>query len=476
VDASDRFQKAEEFRKALLSASSKTQRLIEDDFTVPPSPSSPPPSIEKIPENIEGNSENTPPSVGVPLKSQPISETPAGETKAQRKKRRKTRWRFIRFLLYMILFAGGITALAYYSSQIVPVLSSLGIIPAAPVSVVTLTATPIEIESTISETESATAIATLEPVATDTPTPKFTSTPMPTDTPTLSPTPFGGGTGQLAFVSNRTGTSQIYLINSDGSDEHPITNLSEGACQPDWDPKGEKIVFASPCEVDRDILTGASLYIANADGTNLIQLPSAPGGDFEPAWSPDGTRIAFTSIRDGYMQVYAINLDDNSLQRLTETNRSNSEYARQPAWSPFGNQIAYAVRRYSAYQIWTMTDTGESQEQVTQSGYSLWDMHPIWSPDGASILYDQHSPNTPLRVWLMSIRYEDRGGEGVDAGINPLPVQNVDYSEDGFWLAFEGEEEEYNRDVFLMTVVGASRTRLTSDPADDYDPVWRPNP
>ena len=478
VDAGDRFQTAEEFRKALLSASSKTQRLVEDDFTVPPSPSSPPPSIEKIPENIEKDAANTPPSVGVPLKSQPISDPPAGK----KKKSRKSRWKFVRFLLNMLLFISIITALSYYSTPILDALSDLGIIPATSMPIVIPTATPT-VEPTESEMATSepveptiTATATLEPTATATYTPEPTATSVPTDMPTAISTPLGGGTGEIVFVSDRTGAPQIYLINSDGSNEKPLTNLPSGACQPDWSPDGEKIVFVSPCEVDQDILTGSSLYIIDANGTNLVQLPSVLGGDFEPAWSPDGTRIAFTSLRDGYMQIYAITLDDNSFQRLTETSKSNNEYARQPAWSPFGNQIVYALQRYSAYQIWTMTDAGKSYEQITKSDYSLWNMHPVWSPDGVSILYDQRSPNTPLRVWLMSIRYEDRGGEGVDAEMNPLPVQNVDYSDDELWLAFEGEEESGNQDIFIMTVAGASRTRLTSDPAKDYDPAWRPLP
>ncbi|MBT3322457.1 MAG: serine/threonine-protein kinase [Anaerolineae bacterium] len=471
IDADDRFQKAEEFRKALLSASSKTQKLVEDDFTVAPSPSVPLEILDDAekPEG-ENDSEIVAPTTGLPLPSQPVSNPVPTTLETPRQKRRKKRAKFIRFLLLMIFIAGSITALMVYFPQILDTLSDFGIVPTAiPTEKVTEepTATAIPVREVATETP------TLAPIPTETSAP--TLTPTPTNTPTASPTPFGGGAGQLAFVSDRTGASQIYLINSDGSEEHPITNLPAGACQPDWAPDGDRLVFVSPCEFGQDILTGASLYLIDADGANLTQLPSIPGGDFEPAWAPDGKRIAFTSIRDGFMQIYAINLDDNSIQRLTETNRSSNEYTRQSAWSPFGNQIAYAIKRYGSYQIWTMTDSGESSEQLTQSGYDVWDLNPIWSPDGAVVLYDQHAQNTPLRVWLMSIRYENRGEAGVDVQASPLPVQNIAYSTDGFWLAFEGKEEN-NEDIFIMTSSGASRTRLTSDPATDYGPVWRPMP
>ena len=122
-----------------------------------------------------------------------------------------------------------------------------------------------------------------------------------------------------------------------------------------------------------------------------------------------------------------------------------------------------------------MTDTGQSPEQITGSNYTIWNVLPVWSPDGMVILYSQYYAGIPSRVWLMSIRYEERGNEGIDLGADPLPVQDVDYSEDGFWLGFEGKDGD-NRDISITTVAGASRTQLTTDPSYDFDPVWRPRP
>ena len=472
VDVEDRFQSAEEFRKALLSANSKTQRLVEDDFSVAPSPSVPIPSIEEVPENVEEEAKNEPPSMGVPLKSQPISEPPITET--PRQKRRKDRGKFIRFLLWMIFLMSSVLALAFYAPQLPTILADLGVIPSPPpataptlfVAAATETIAPPVVEVLPTET------ATLEPTLTSTLEP--TETPTPENTPTPSPTPVGGGAGQIAFASDRTGMPQIYIANVDGDDIRPITNLSDGACQPDWSPDGEKIVFVSPCEVNQDIFKNASLYIVDADGKNLNLLTSTPGGDFEPAWSPDGTQIAFTSLRDGHMQIYTINIEDKSVLRLTETGKD--DYARQPAWSPFSNQIAYSHRRYGIYQIWTMTNTGQSPEQITRSGEAYWDTHPVWSPDGTVILYNQSFKVNPAnKFWLMSILYENRGSEGIKTDVKPLPILDIDYSTDGFWLVFEGEEDK-NRDIYIMTAAGASRTRITADPANDFDPVWRPLP
>ncbi len=469
VDTDDRFQTAEEFRKALLSASSKTQRLVEDDFSVAPAPMEAPPSIEEVPEGEIPQEESAP--VGVPLAVNNTAPLLSAET--PRKRRRKERWKFIRFLLYTILIVGGIGITAYYYPRLASLLPELGlastetstptILPSAtevkPVPVEEITATP-------------TSTATLPPTATNTPEPTATLL-LPTETPTMVPTPLGGAAGEIAFVSDRTGVPQIYIANSDGRNVRPITNLSDGACQPDWSPDGQRLVFASPCQTDADVIKNANLYLVDADGTNLKQLTSENAGDFEPAWSPDGKQIAFTSLRPGHMQIHSINLENDSIVRLTQTTKDQP--ARQPAWSPFGNQIAYAIRRYGSYQIWTMTDTGLSPERITVSGYIYWDLLPVWTPDGTAILFSQRASDNGVRFWQMRIAYEDRGNAGEDVELGTLPILDVDYSSDGLWLAFEGTEGN-NHDIFIAMADGESRTRLTTDPADDYDPVWRPAP
>ena len=474
VDPDDRFQSADGFRKALLNASSKTQRLVEEDLTVSPAPAESSPSIE---EPKSGGSISDPNSasapIGIPVSpngTAPVTAMPT-TNESPKKRRQKARQRFIRFLIYLILIFSGIYAAILYFPQLRDFIPAMA--PAANQSAVPIvdeaSATPTELAAVL---PSETPTSTLEPTITNTPEP--TETPTPTNTPTATPTPLGGGSGEFAFVSDRTGTPQLYIANVDGSHVRPITNISDGACQPDWSPDGMKLVFVSPCQTGEDMQRNGSLFIVDVDGSNLTHFTSAPGGDFEPDWSPDGKHIAFTSLRDGYMQIYSINMETGEEIRLTDTSKSNQEYARQPAWSPFGNQIAYSFRRYGAYQIWVMTDTGNSPEQVTQSGYNLWDTQPLWSNDGTVIYFNQNGLSNLNRVWLMSILYENRPAPGVNAETGHAPLtRDIDLSDDGFWIIYEGLEE-FNYDIFMSTLAGASRERLTRDPANDYDPVWRP--
>lgn len=474
VDPDDRFQDASDFGKALLNASSKTQRLVNNGFTVAPAPDEVPASIEKtnieVEPDADPNSESAP--IGIPVTPHNTGPVrPTSPNDSPKKRRKKARQRFIRFLLLLILIFGGILAAILYIPQLQAYLPNNANVPILPVNE----------EEQATETSAA---AVVPPAETPSPTPSPTvtsttvptKTPLPTETPTASPTPMGGGSGEFAFVSDRTGVPQIYIANIDGSHVRPITNISDGACQPEWSPDGMRLVFVSPCKTGEDIHKNASLFLVDADGSNLMHFTSAPGGDFEPDWSPDGTRIAFTSLRDGYMQIYVADVESGETTRLTETSKANQQYARQPAWSPFGNQIAYSLRRYGAYQIWLMTDLGESPEQVTQSGYKVWDTNPVWSVDGTSLFYNQNGLTNLNRVWLMSILLENRPGEGINAEIDHRPlVRDINLSDDGFWMLYEGLDE-YNYDIFMSTLAGASRTRLTRDPDNDYDPVWRPMP
>ena len=77
----------------------------------------------------------------------------------------------------------------------------------------------------------------------------------------------------------------------------------------------------------------------------------------------------------------------------------------------------------------------------------------------------------------MSISATDRTKEqALPVQLALVYIENVDYSPDGFYLAYEGVEEASNFDIFYMTIAGADRFRLTTDKGVDFDPVWRPAP
>src|SRR4051794_37291146 len=63
----------------------------------------------------------------------------------------------------------------------------------------------------------------------------------------------------------------------------------------------------------------SSIWSVNADGTDERRLTTASGFSSSPAWSPDGKRIAFTTNRDGDFEVYVMNADGTEQTRLTRS-------------------------------------------------------------------------------------------------------------------------------------------------------------
>ena len=481
IDPADRFQNAEEFKRSLLGSKSKTQRLP-GDYTVDPAP-------HNIEEQLQNYMEKEPRSL--PNSNPPISKDSPRLDEAPvfkpRRKKRKGRRTLPVLLVFLLLLAVGVVGAARYRPELLPgeivnLLEPLNAIPIPflpstniPTSLPISTETPLLVETPTPAATTAIPDATPTPTLAPTETlrPAVQISPTPGNT-TLVATPLGGSSGQIAFVSARSGIPQIYLMNTDGTELTALTITAEGSCQPAWSPDGRQLVFTSPCRARGDFYEDAypdsSLFIMNADGTGVTQLTTGPEANFDPAWSPDGNRIAFTSLRDGYKQIYMLNLDSRIETRLTNTPPEIE--SSQPVWSPFGNQIAYIVKRVGAYQIWTMTDDGQDNAQHVRSGQDLWDFSPHWSPDGTIILFSQRNKGVS-KPWLMTINVTNP--EQGPTRLNfPTPIEDVEFSPDSVWIVFEGTDTEANRDIYLITMTGGSRTRLTNDPNVDFDPAWRP--
>jgi Tol biopolymer transport system component/DNA-binding winged helix-turn-helix (wHTH) protein len=106
---------------------------------------------------------------------------------------------------------------------------------------------------------------------------------------------------KLAFTSERSGSLQIWVANSDGSNPLQLTNLARGFINaPRWSPDGKVIVFTSTQNNNQDI------YSVPADGGPLRRVTTAPSREGRPSWSRDGRWIYFYSNRTGRPEIWKI--------------------------------------------------------------------------------------------------------------------------------------------------------------------------
>jgi len=485
VDPSDRFQRADEFKKALLGAKSKTQQVTGSYTVVPPPPDTVPPASLNEPgeenEDLaveEKQSPNKPPRGPVPPEKNGLEDQPfISPLKRQKERERKRRLATIRFFFVLLLLV--VIVIPFIAPGILPA-NMRGMLPFLPqpatqTPTATLTLVPTEtLEPTLLPTDTPTDIPS--PTATLTLAPTNTLIPL-TDTITPTPAPstqLGGGSGQIAFASARTGVPQIYLVDVAGENAVQITDTPNGACQPSWSPDGMRLVFTSPCKGTDDIYYNSSIFVVNVDGTGQAPIAASPGGNFDPDWSPDGQSILFTSLRTGQMEIFSVNVSDPT-QVTQITNAGKAIEARYPAWSHDGSRIVYSVRRFNVYQIWIMNADGTDPKQIVRSGVAYTDYQPAWSPDGSLIIFDQRCATTFCNPYLMS--FSANNLEEVDPKrmqLNLVTIENVNFSPDGFYLAYESIQDTDNLDIFLMTVAGGDRVRLTTDKGLDFHPAWRP--
>ena len=127
----------------------------------------------------------------------------------------------------------------------------------------------------------------------------------------------------------------VVTVNVDGSELRAITTEGFGEL-PAWSPTGEWIAYLSRRS------GGTELYVSHPDGTGERKLtdlsPDGLGG-YSPVWSPDGTRIALEVEQDGGWNIDVIDVQAGTFRRLTEA--PGDEIS--PVWSPDGRWVAYAA-------------------------------------------------------------------------------------------------------------------------------------
>ena len=484
VHPEDRYQSAEEFKQALITTNVKTQKL-EGEIFLPP----PPPSEEKK-EDSNLDRELVPPG-----NEPPPDEPPPPPPRP--KHHGAGPW--MAFSLSLLAVLAAVIAVAYFWTPISAKMLAWLVTPtptrlAARSSPSPQVIDPAALEKTLTSTPATpTRMPTKKPsnptfthtlTFTPTSTPLFLPSITPTSTATNAPTStlLGGKTSQIAFASKVNGVSQIFLATLGDVKNvrlQQLTNLPEGACQPDWSPEGNYIVFVSPCADHREEYPGAKLYVMNSDGSGIVGLPSSDAGDFDPAWSPDGQYIAFTSLRSGLDQIYMMKLPDYTVTPLTQKTADTRlpDWSRQPTWSPDGTQIAYTghYRLTNATQIWVMGYGGQNARQLVQRGPTYWDASPTWSVDGKTILFNESSGGQAMG-WLMVYDLGALDATHLRAGTFG---NHGRYSPDGLWVTFESvnvansSATDYN--IYFMKIAnGNAAIQVDTSSPLNFDPVWRP--
>jgi Tol biopolymer transport system component len=261
---------------------------------------------------------------------------------------------------------------------------------------------------------------------------------------------------KIAFVSQRDGDAEVFVMNADGSHQTRLTDNIFFDNSPTWSPDGTKIAFAT----NRD--GNFEIYTMNANGSSQTRITNNTAGDITPSWSPDGTKIAFVSDRDGNPEIYTMSPNGANLTRLT----TNASKEQALAWSPDGTKIAFATDRDGNFEIYTMNANGSSQTRITNNAGT--DITPSWSPDGTRIAFVSERDGNP-EIYTMNAN----GSSQTRLTNNTFPDANPTWSPDGNLIAFVTPITG-NHEVYTMNADGSNQTRITNNIANEFATAWSP--
>ncbi len=285
---------------------------------------------------------------------------------------------------------------------------------------------------------------------------------------------------KIAFVSRRDGNPEIYVMEADGKNQRNLTNNANADYQPSWSPDGKRIVFISERDghVDPRGWTTTEIYVMEADGSNPQNLTDNPSGDRDPSWSPDGRRIAFVSDRDPkfpHFNVYVMDADGSDPQNIT----NNVDGNRYPSWSSDGKRILFSARRKGhvenrfgiTEEIYVMDADGGNEQRLTENRNNDWD--PVWSPDGKRIAFaaDRKGTFAELDIYVM----DANGGNEQQLTNQRGWDADPSWSPDGKRIAFNSERDG-NSEIYVMDADGGNPQNLTNSPGGDFDPAWLNSP
>jgi Tol biopolymer transport system component len=256
----------------------------------------------------------------------------------------------------------------------------------------------------------------------------------------------------IVFCSQRTGITQIFAMNPDGTGQTNLTQNQQDSYDPCLSRDGTRITYELG-GINGDIM------IMNADGSGQTNLTQSVAFDCDPYFSPDGRKIVFTSDRDGDFEIYLMNSDGTGQTNLT---RSPTTGDRVPAFAPDGQNIVYA----SDYNIWLMNIDGTNKRQLTTTGMEYY---PSFSPDGHYILFSSYRDGN----WEIYRMNADGTGQ---TNLTQNPAQDtfpVSVSPDCRKIAFTSDRDG-NYEIYTMDFGGGSPNRLTFNAAMDRQPSWGP--
>ncbi|HKN74291.1 MAG TPA: S9 family peptidase [Candidatus Acidoferrum sp.] len=311
---------------------------------------------------------------------------------------------------------------------------------------------------------------------------------------------------QIAFLSSRSGDSQVYLLSMDGGEAKPLTHFSTGADIVKWSPDGKAIAFTSgvypdckddACNSARDADKEKNkvkahvaehllyrhwthwndgkrghLFVVPADGSapprdlipgaNYDVPPDERGGASDLNFSPDSKEICFTAVTDPVEAIstngdlFVVPVAGGEAKRIT----TQPGFDGGPAYSPDGKYIAYHAQLTPEYESdrWRVMlyDRATGKIENLSEGFDRSANELTWSADSTTIYFTAED-ETLQPIYSMAPRAGDAPKKLIASNFN----LGISLSSDGRTLVFERTSLTMPAEIFASSSDGSGVRQLT---------------
>lgn len=254
-----------------------------------------------------------------------------------------------------------------------------------------------------------------------------------------------------------------------------IPQLTTGPSSAAWLPDSRAVVYSM----------AGSLWRQKIDSTVAEQLTAGPGYDYQPDVSRDGHWVVYASYAKDAIELWALDLGSGQRQQLTHGGAVNLE----PRFSPDGKRVAFVSTSYNGhfhiligeFSGGLLTNiqrlTGENRSTLPRYYYSVFDheISPVWSPDGAEILFVSNRGHLYGTGGFWRMKAEP-GAEAREIHYEETTWKaRPDFSPDGKRVVYASYLGQQWHQLWVMPADGNNPFALSYGDFDNINPRWSPD-
>jgi len=300
----------------------------------------------------------------------------------------------------------------------------------------------------------------------------------------------------LTFISDASGTPQVWVKNLGGGEPIQITFGDLPALRPRWSAHGDRIIYsmrgggiwsvaslggdprrivengwnADPSPDGQRLIfeRAGQVLTASVDGSEVERLSGLQQtfipyyGDAWPTYSPDGKWIAVFLGEEGrYGDYWVMPSAGGTPRRLT----TDFEEGGAPTWTPDGKFLVFPSARAGSGNLWRVSVAGGVPEALTTGPGD--DLDPAVSPDGRTLLFANVK-----RTWSLVV-HDVKSGLRRTLVEKRTPLVLPTYSPDGRRIALAGKNARGDTHLFVINADGSNLTQVTDGAGElNIMPRW----